>query len=297
MKSKLSIGILIFCLAVPIGTFAKTLNLRDFKEKLGKANELDGILANSPEGKLLQSLNDIADSIGGKKPSVQQIDNTLTLVNSTDLIEELLPNDVSISFDQGFLVGSDLSVSDLTNASYFLNSLNAQKLINTQNVKNLLNSNNMTLASAQEKIVKLSSKSVSEIISELEQMPEIDLVQLSSAVTFSSDEIASNAGELQSSMNSIIAGSSDDLKNAADQINSATQTLSHAAGVAMAAAAYSLDQAATAIANTISAGVAVDLEAAAQGLGFDDFESAVDAYNAEHGTNYTVDSAKDALGQ
>ena len=65
----------------------------------------------------------------------------------------------------------------------------------------------------------------------------------------------------------------------------------------MAAAAYSLDQAASAIANTISAGVAVDLEAAAQGLGFDDFASAVNAYNAAHGTNYTVDSAKDALGQ
>ena len=60
----------------------------------------------------------------------------------------------------------------------------------------------------------------------------------------------------------------------------------------MASAAYSLDQAASAIANTISAGVSVDLEAAAQGLGFDDFASAVDAYNAEHGTNYTVDLPK-----
>ena len=289
-------------LIIKWGTFVtsartKTLNLKDFEEKLGKANELEGILANSPEGKLLQSLNDIANSIGSNKPSVQQIDNALTLVNSTDLIEELLPKDVSISFNKGFLVGSDLSVSDLANASYFLNSLNAQKLINTQNIKNLLNSSDMTLASAQEKIVKLSNKSVSELISELEEMPEIDLVQLSSAITFSSDGITSSAADLQNSMSSIMAGSSDDLTNAADQINSATQTLSHAAGAAMAAAAYSLDQAASAIANTISAGVAVDLEAAAQGLGFDDFASAVDAYNAEHGTNYTVDSAKDALGQ
>jgi len=297
MKSKLSIGILIFCLAVPSGTSAKTLNLTDFEEKLVKANELKGILANSPEEKLLQSLNDIANSIGSNKPSLRQIDNTLTLLNSTDLIEELLPKDVSISFEKGFLVGSDLSVSDLTNASYFLNSLNSQKLINTLNVKDLLNSNNVTLASAQEKIVKLSNQSVSEMISELEQMPEIDLVQLSSAITFSSDEITSSAGELQNSVNSIITSSSDDLTNAANQINSATRTLSHAAGVAMAAAAYSLDQAASAIANTISAGLAVDLEAAAQGLGFDDFASAVDAYNAEYGTNYTVDSAKDALGQ
>ena len=56
MKNKLSIGFLIFCLAVPLVTYAETLNLRDFKEKLGKANELEGILVNSPEGKLLKSL-------------------------------------------------------------------------------------------------------------------------------------------------------------------------------------------------------------------------------------------------
>ena len=65
----------------------------------------------------------------------------------------------------------------------------------------------------------------------------------------------------------------------------------------MAAAAYSLDQAATAIANTISAGVAVDLESASQGMGFDDFASAVEAYNQQYGTNYTTQSAKEALGQ
>jgi hypothetical protein len=297
MKNKLSVGLLIFCLAVPLGTSAKTLNLRDFEEKLRKANELEGILANSPEGKLLKSLNNIADSIDGDKPNVKHFDNALTLVNSTDLIEELLPKDVSISFDKGFLAGSGLSVSDLANASYFLNSLNAKKLINMRNVQNLLDSSNINLASAQEKIVKLSNKSVSEMISELEQIPDIDLVQLSSAIAFSSDEITSSVAELEKSMNAVVEGAGDDLTNAAGQINSATQTLSYAAGVAMAAAAYSLDQAASAIANTISVGVTVDLEAAAQGLGFDDFASAVDAYNAAHGTNYTVDSARDALGQ
>ena len=65
----------------------------------------------------------------------------------------------------------------------------------------------------------------------------------------------------------------------------------------MSAAAYSLDEAATAISNTISAGVSVDLEAASQGMGYDDFAAAVDAYNQQYGTNYTVESAKDALGQ
>ena len=75
------------------------------------------------------------------------------------------------------------------------------------------------------------------------------------------------------------------------------ETSSMAAGAAMAAASYSLDQAATEIANTISAGVSVDLDAAAQGLGHDSFAAAVEAYNEQYGTSYTVDSAKEALGQ
>ena len=95
---------------VPLITFAETINLRDFEEKLERANKLEGIVANSPEGKLLKSLNTIAKSIDDNEPSAQQIDNALTLVNSTELIEELLPKDVRISFDKGFLVGSNLSV-------------------------------------------------------------------------------------------------------------------------------------------------------------------------------------------
>jgi len=39
------------------------------------------------------------------------------------------------------------------------------------------------------------------------------------------------------------------------------------------------------------------LEAAAQGLGYSSFADAVAAYNKQHGTNYTVESAKEALGQ
>ena len=44
-------------------------------------------------------------------------------------------------------------------------------------------------------------------------------------------------------------------------------------------------------------GVATDLEAAAQGLGYSSFADAVKAYNEQYGTSYTVDSAKEALGQ
>jgi hypothetical protein len=59
----------------------------------------------------------------------------------------------------------------------------------------------------------------------------------------------------------------------------------------------SLQDAANTIAAASAAGISVDLEAAAAGAGFGSFAAAVAAYNAEHGTSYTVDSAKDALGQ
>jgi len=46
-----------------------------------------------------------------------------------------------------------------------------------------------------------------------------------------------------------------------------------------------------------TAGISVDLEAAAEGLGYDSFASAVAAYNAANGTSYTEQQARDALGQ
>ena len=64
-----------------------------------------------------------------------------------------------------------------------------------------------------------------------------------------------------------------------------------------AALGADLAEAAEVIAAASSAGVVVDLEAAAQGAGFDSFASAVAAYNAQYGTSYSVDEAKAALGQ
>ena len=52
-----------------------------------------------------------------------------------------------------------------------------------------------------------------------------------------------------------------------------------------------------AVANAISAEVSVDLEAMSQGLGYGSFAEAVAAYNAQYGTNYSVEEAQNALGQ
>ena len=51
------------------------------------------------------------------------------------------------------------------------------------------------------------------------------------------------------------------------------------------------------ISQAAAVGVSTDLEAAAQGLGYGSFADAVAAYNEQYGTNYTVESAKEALGQ
>ena len=69
------------------------------------------------------------------------------------------------------------------------------------------------------------------------------------------------------------------------------------AGKIAAAANSSLQEVADTIIAASSAGVSVDLDSTFQGMGYDSFADAVAAYNAEHGTNYTTETAKEALGQ
>ena len=57
-----------------------------------------------------------------------------------------------------------------------------------------------------------------------------------------------------------------------------------------------LQSVADSIAQAATVGISTDLEAAAQGLGFDSFSDAVAAYNKQHGTNYTDAEAREALG-
>jgi hypothetical protein len=58
-----------------------------------------------------------------------------------------------------------------------------------------------------------------------------------------------------------------------------------------------LQTVADSIALAATVGVSTDLEAAASGLGYSSFADAVSAYNEQYGTNYSVDEAKEALGQ
>jgi len=84
--------------------------------------------------------------------------------------------------------------------------------------------------------------------------------------------------------------------NAIEALASGTISSFDVGALAQAAGA-SLQEVADTIAAASAAGVSVDLEAVAAGAGYDSFAAAVEAYNAANGTNYSVEEAKEALGQ
>ena len=84
---------------------------------------------------------------------------------------------------------------------------------------------------------------------------------------------------------------SSDFQNLSD----ATRDLSFKVGELVASLNIDLQTVATNVSQAIQSGVSVNLESMAQGMGFDSFAAAVAAYNAQYGTSFSVQQAKDAL--
>ena len=239
-------------------------------------------------------LKDIKQNILQDKLELTMLSDVLVVLDSLSNIENTFPKNVKIKFDKDFLVGANLTISDLKNASYFLNSLNKRQVQSLNKSINLISSKNIKqLSDIQKAVFQKFNLKPQILISELESMPEIDLIALSSSIENSTAKL----GENISSLSKNIEDASNEVENVTNKINSLSSSISFAVGSSISMAASNLDQAAEMIANTISSGVAVDLEAASQGMGFDSFADAVNAYNEQYGTNYTVDSAKEALGQ
>ena len=277
-------------------SFAVELKVDDIKNKINDIKNSKEIVSGSPQFQMLSVLEDITNELNKTNISKSTIQDSLTILDTTDFIEEKFPQLTKLNFPENFLVGSNLSIADLANASYFLNSLNKRRIQKLKDLDKLSNKNNIMSKININIIDELKLEPLS-LIKQLEKMPELDLVSLSSSINKTSSSILKNTDIVADNLNEVTSSASSAISEAASQVESATTTLSRAAGAAMAAASYSLDQAATEIANTISAGVSVDLDAAAQGLGHDSFAAAVEAYNEQYGTSYTVDSAKEALGQ
>ncbi len=92
-----------------------------------------------------------------------------------------------------------------------------------------------------------------------------------------------------------IIGSSQEINGATNSLDSISSELSYAAGQYLAAIGADLQTAADSIASAIQSGISTDLNAVAQGMGFSSFADAVAAYNAQYGTNYSVQQAREAL--
>ena len=277
-------------------SFAVELKVDDIKNKINDIKNSKEIVSGSPQFQMLSVLEDITNELNKTNISKSTIQDSLTILDTTDFIEEKFPQLTKLNFPENFLVGSNLSIADLANASYFLNSLNKRRIQKLKDLDKLSNKNNIMSKININIIDELKLEPLS-LIKQLEKMPELDLVSLSSSINKTSSSILKNTDIVADNLNEVTSSASSAISEATSQVESATTTLSRAAGAAMAAASYSLDQAATEIANTISAGVSVDLDAAAQGLGHDSFAAAVEAYNEQYGTSYTVDSAKEALSQ
>ena len=84
------------------------------------------------------------------------------------------------------------------------------------------------------------------------------------------------------------------LIEAIDTVN--TEGLGFDAGQLANEIGMELQEVAETIANATAAEVSVDIEALAHGLGFSSFAAAVAAYNAQYGSNFTVEEAKKNLG-
>ena len=58
----------------------------------------------------------------GEKLDNKMLSDTLVILDSLSNIENIFPKTVKIKFEKDFLVGANLTISDLKNASFFLNS-------------------------------------------------------------------------------------------------------------------------------------------------------------------------------
>ena len=98
---------------------------------------------------------------------------------------------------------------------------------------------------------------------------------------------------LSNSLNSVAKDINEDIN--VQTLSDATRDLSFKVGELVASLNLDLQTVATNVSQAIQSGVSVNLEAMAQGMGFDSFASAVAAYNAQYGTSFSVQQAKDAL--
>ena len=95
-----------------------------------------------------------------------------------------------------------MSIADLANASYFLNSLNKRRIQKLKDLDKLSNKNNIISKININIIDELKLEPLS-LIKQLEKMPELDLVSLSSSINKTSSSLLKNTDIVADNLNEV----------------------------------------------------------------------------------------------
>ena len=121
--------------------YAQKIDLENFKTTMLKIDEkIEEIKKFKPEFEIYNILKDIQQNILQEKLDKSMLSDALIILDSLSIIENTFPKNVKIKFDKDFLVGANLTISDLKNASYFLNSLNKRQVQSLNKSINLISS-------------------------------------------------------------------------------------------------------------------------------------------------------------
>ena len=116
---KMLIYIFLILYLIPIN--ANGLELNSIQKKIEDIRKNEVILIDTPEYQMFTVLEYITKNLNNATISKNLIKDTLTVIDSTDFIEEKFPQISKLNFPENFLVGSNLSLADLTRrqATYF----------------------------------------------------------------------------------------------------------------------------------------------------------------------------------
>lgn len=242
---------------VPIDLKDSKGNLVNFSAK--NIEDLKVQIAISNLGKILQ-ISDF-ESLNIENENIKEIVQNIKISN----VEKFLNQDFSITLDNYAKILAEDSINK------FGNQLN-QETINL--IRENANFENLTAITNIEYGTNMTAE-------------EYARIWENAKYTYT---LSGQCGDLQGACPSNTWG---DVTRGVDLIN---QLGSFDAAVVAKDLGANLQLVAESIAQAASVGISTDLEAAAQGLGYDSFSDAVSAYNEKYGTNYTVEEAKEALG-
>ena len=241
------------------------------------SSAFDNLDVSNVENMKVWTKNDWANSWRGKLPDELEDSQGNLVKMTTENISDLKAQLAINSFNE-----------IITNASNFDNEINQTISEIAENQFNINEFLNQDWTVSLDNYSKLVGKSYG-----------IEINNFANWVKFYNEEFSKNYDPeklAQAWNNSSYYGQSYTWSDIASGVDLLSKVSSFEAAQVARSLGASLQQVADTIAEAAAIGIGTNLEQAAAGLGYGSFADAVAAYNAQYGTNYTEDEAKEALG-